>query len=31
MKADDVVVEVDGIDYTLPIADVEEAHLVANI
>jgi len=26
-----VIVEVDGIDYRLPVSDIEEAHLVANI
>ena len=28
---DEVLVEVDGIDYTLPIVDVEEAYIVAKI
>jgi len=31
VKNDKVVVEVDGIDYALPIGDIEEAHLVANV
>lgn len=31
VKNDVVVVEVDGIDYALPIGDIEEAHLVTNI
>jgi len=26
-----VTIEVDGIDYNLPVSDIEEAHLVANI
>jgi len=28
---DEVTVEVDGIDFNLPVGDIEEAHLVANI
>lgn len=28
---DEVVIEVDGIDYNLPVSDIEEAQLVANI
>lgn len=31
VKNDTVLVEVDGIDYPLPVDDVEEAHLVANV
>jgi len=31
VKNEAVVVEVDGIDYALPIGDIEEAHLVAKI
>ncbi len=30
VKNDAALVEVDGIDYTLPVEDIEEAHLVAN-
>lgn len=31
VNKDEAVIEVDGIDYTLPISDVEEAHVVANL
>ncbi len=31
VENDVVLIEVDGIDYNLPINDIEEAHLVANI
>ncbi len=30
MNNDKAVIEVDGIDYALPVGDVEEAHVVAN-
>ena len=31
VKNEQVLVEVDGIDYSLPVMDIEEAHIVANI
>lgn len=31
VKDNNVLIEVDGIDYNLPVTDIEEAHLVANI
>lgn len=31
VENEEVVVEVDGIDYTLPVGDIEEAHIVAKI
>jgi len=31
VEGDDVTIEVDGIDYNLPVGDIEEAHLIANI
>ncbi len=31
VENDELVVEVDGIDYTLPVNEVEQAHLVANL
>jgi len=31
VKNDEAIVEVDGIDYALPVNDVEEAHVVANL
>jgi len=31
VEGEQVLIEVDGIDYQLPVGDIEEAHLVANI
>lgn len=31
VEDDGVLIEVDGIDYNLPVSDIEEAHLVANL
>jgi len=31
VEDDSVTIEVDGIDYILPVSDIDEAHLIANI
>jgi len=31
VEGDEVIIEVDGIDYTLPVNDIEEAYMLANL